>query len=214
MTHENGAPYIPELIREARGLNGDEKVFLYGLRSHQAHEEFGTRSKLMARTGLSERKLRRVVPVLNRLGLVTSQERPGETTKHILHVAELSSFSQKSRREPDASIALVKRYRMKVASTVATSAVSVPSRPLRSRGAVQGGSAGHAQGEPRKKNLRKEEPETIKNLKTETGDRALDASTTSAHRRIESNRRFGHRLGTMAISDVWVDDYLAGRAIK
>jgi len=198
--------YIPELIREARGLNGDEKVFLYDLHSHETHEEFAARPTLRARTGLSERKLRRVVTVLNRLLLVTSQERPGGTTKHVLQVAELRSFSLKSRRDPGAMTALLKTYRTEAASTAATSTVGVQSRPLRSVPIVQGGRTGFDRGGRAKKNLTKEELEIInKNLKTETGE----GSATPDHRHIHSNRRFGQPLGTQGVSDIWLDAELA-----
>ena len=206
MAQAQKGPYIPELIREAQGLNGDEKVFLYDLHSHESHEEFASRPTVRARTGLSERKLRRVVTLLNRLRLVTSQERPGGTTKHLLEVAELRSFSLKSRRDPGAMIALLNKYRTEAASTAGTSTLSVQSRPLRSVPLAQSGRTGLDQSGRTKKNLTKEELEIInKNPKIETGE----GSATPDHLRIHSNRRFGQPLGTQGVSDIWLDAELA-----
>lgn len=85
--------FILPYIRNATGLDSEQKVFLYNLASHHNFEEFSSRDLLMQRTGLTDRKLRRTSLSLIELGLIRVRTRAGRTTVYELDVLALKAFS-------------------------------------------------------------------------------------------------------------------------
>lgn len=85
--------FILPYIRNATGLDSEQKVFLYNLASHHNFEEFSSRDLLMQRTGLTDRKLRRTRQSLIELGLIRVTTRAGRTTVYKLDVAAMKAFS-------------------------------------------------------------------------------------------------------------------------
>ncbi|MFF0911854.1 hypothetical protein ACFWZW_14270 [Microbacterium enclense] len=84
--------FILPYIRNATGLDSEQKVFLYNLASHYNFEEFSSRDLLMQRTGLTDRKLRRARQALIELGLIRVKTRAGRTTVYELDVPALKAF--------------------------------------------------------------------------------------------------------------------------
>lgn len=85
-------PFVLPDIREAIGLDSDEKAFLYNLASHNNFTENGTVERILQRTGLGPDVFKRVRKSLRELGLITVTENPGTTWKYRLNVPALKAF--------------------------------------------------------------------------------------------------------------------------
>jgi hypothetical protein len=82
-------------IRNAVGLSGDEKVFLYNIVTHKTHKEFGSRKLVMQRTGLTDHKFRKVTTALLAAQLIKKQR--GLTVTYTIDLKGLAAVAKSTR---------------------------------------------------------------------------------------------------------------------
>lgn len=85
-------PFVLPDIREAIGLDSDEKAFLYDIASHIDFEESGSEDRILQRVGFGRDVFERVRTSLARLGLITITHRSGFTNLYRLEVDALKRF--------------------------------------------------------------------------------------------------------------------------
>lgn len=97
-------PFVLPDIREAIGLDSDEKVFLYDLASHANFTEESAEDRILQRNGFGRHIFERVRKSLSEKGLIEITHRNGYTNLYRLRVQELKRFPKASSRSrhPDA----------------------------------------------------------------------------------------------------------------
>lgn len=164
-------------IRNAAGLDSEQKAFLYNLASHQGFEEFSARDLLMERTGLTDRKLRRTRQSLIELGLVKAVPRPGRTTLYKLQTAALKAYSKKAK---------------------AVSTVNTPARRAGQTTNVQG-----VQGTPEHSDHRKENSEVVtENISMTSRPGGISSGETKRRVRIVRRKRSTEPIGAGEGGDI------------
>ncbi|WP_270352823.1 hypothetical protein [Microbacterium testaceum] len=81
-------------IRDAVGLEAEQKAFLWCITSHTNLVERGARDLVMQRTGLSDHKFRRVVRFLEEHRLIRVERADGKVTQYTLRYGELTALKK------------------------------------------------------------------------------------------------------------------------